>query len=164
MIHRPPRGRLVLSVLLTATAIAATCKGGEPSIDERIWRMVRCIECMEGEQAAVVAMGQSAIPALRYFLLNGPPDTTVARKDSALRAPLRPPSPTLGPVVPAAPYVQRRVDDFVATFRIRSSYALGLIGTDSARRVLCQGKTMQFRPDVVRAIDSSLAILQGSCP
>jgi hypothetical protein len=164
MMHRPRRERLVLSVLLVASATASTCNGGEPAIDRRIWRMVRCIECMEGEQAAVVAMGQGAIPALRYFLLNGPPDTTVARKESALRAPLRPPSPTLGPIIPSTIYVKRRVEDFVATFRIRSSYALGLIGTDSARRVLCRGKTMQFRPDVVRAIDSSLTILHGSCP
>jgi hypothetical protein len=193
------RGRVagLRLVAFFGAVIVIGCRS-EPQIDARVWRLMRCIECQEGEEAAVVSMGVSAIPGLRQFLLEGPPDTTVARQDSALSAPLsggsptgaapQPPSggnptrvapqppagrggrPTQPPaiVVPAtqlpAGYVQARIDDFVAMYRVRSSLALGLIGGESARKALCEGKAMQFRPDVQRMIDSSLVLLNGTCP
>jgi len=52
----------------------------------------------------------------------------------------------------------------VASYRIRSSLALGLIGGNAARKALCEGKAMQFRPDVQRMIDSGLVLLNGTCP
>ena len=168
--------RLAQLLAFVALLTAPKCRG-EPPIDPRIWRMVRCIECRDGEQAAVVAMGESAIPGLRYFLVNGPPDSTIARQDSALRAPYYTGvgggrgggggggrSGTPGFVSPPAQSVQRRVNDFTAMYRIRSSLALGLIGGDSARKTLCVAKSMQFRDDVRRVIDSSLVLLQGHCP
>jgi len=157
---------------LVGLLAAAQCQG-EPSIDPRIWRMVRCIECRDGEQAAVVAMHESAIPGLRYFLINGPPDSTLARQDSALRAPYHAGgggrggrggrSGTPGFISPPSQVVQRRLDDFAAMYRMRSSLALGLIGGDSARRTLCLARTKQFRDDVRRVIDSALVLLQGNC-
>lgn len=170
--------RLVQFLTFVGLLTAPKCRG-EPAIDPRIWRMVRCIECRDREQAAVVAMGESAIPGLRYFLLNGPPDSTVARQDSALRAPYYTGvgggrgagggggggrSGNQGFVSPPAQSVQRRVNDFTAMYRIRSSLALGLIGGDSARKTLCVARSMQFRDDVRRAIDSGLVLLQGQCP
>jgi hypothetical protein len=157
---------------MLGSLIAAGCKQ-EPTIDPRIWRMVRCIECQAGEQDSVVAMGVNAVPGLRQFLLEGPPDSTIQRQDSALSAPYSGRTPGRGggatrggpaqpPPPPAA--VQLRLDDFVATYRIRSSLALGLIGGEPARKALCQGKVMQFRPDVERMIDSALVLLNGSCP
>jgi hypothetical protein len=153
-------------IAFAAAMISAGCNASEPepAIDARIWRMVRCIECIQDEQANVVAMGESAIPGLRHFLLNGPPDTTVARQDSLLRAPYSASPPAVGLIFPPAQLVEGRVQDFIAMYRMRSSIALGLIGTDSARRTLCAGKGMQFRADVRRFIDSSLALLNGSCP
>ncbi len=67
-------------------------------------------------------------------------------------------------VVPPPQVVDQRVEDYKAVYRMRSSLALGLIGGDSARRVLCTGKAMQFRPDVERMIDSALVLLNGTCP
>jgi len=140
----------------------------------------------------VVAMGNAAIPALGYFLLHGPPDTTVARHRAALSGPFTvevsavptggrgtgrstgvpptsvvpptPVAPTTQTVVPPPQVVDQRVEDYMAVYRMRSSIALGLIGGDSARRVLCAGKAMQFRPDVARMIDSALVLLSGTCP
>jgi hypothetical protein len=161
----------------------AQCRTPEPPIDVRLWDMVRCIECIDGEQAAVVAMGQSAVPGLRFFLLNGAPDSTIARERDALSGPFQvgavitPPgragrggrsSSTIGPpgtvVVPPAAVVAQRVDDFKAIYQMRSSLALGLIGTDSARRVLCEGKAAPLRVDVRKMIDSALVLLNGTCP
>ena len=156
--------------------LAARCQEAEPPIDPRVWRMVRCIECRDGEQRAVVAMGESAIPGLRYFLIKGPPDTTLARQDSALSAPYHADGGgrggrggggrggTTGTLSPPAQAVQRRLDDFIAMYRMRSSLALGLIKGDSARKTLCLARSMQFRDDVRRIIDSSLVLLNGTCP
>ncbi len=159
------RARVAAGLLAVAASLAiAGCQDPDPVIDPRIWLMARCIECTSREQANVVAMGDSAIPALRYLLLHGPPDTTVARQDSALSAPYPGPPPIGGTITPPDTLVDLRIEDFVAIYRMRSSLALGLIGTDSARRTLCAGKAMQFRADVNGFIDSSLALLSGSCP
>ena len=136
----------------------------EPPIDPRIWRWMTCIECVDREQAEVVAMGPSAIPALRYLLIEGPPDTTIARKTDALSQPFRQGPPNAGVVVPPASYVSSRIEDFAVRFRVRSSLALGLIGSDSARRALCTARAMQLRPDVRRFVDSGLVLLSGTCP
>ena len=153
----------------------------EPPIDRRIWEMSLCIECIDGEFAGVVAMGDPAIPGLGYFLLHGPPDSTVARQRAALSGPFPVPGSSTGGgrnpgrggrgststgarIVPPVQIVDRRIEDYKAIYRIRSSLALGHIGGDSARRVLCAGKAMQFRPDVGRMIDSALKLLNGTCP
>jgi hypothetical protein len=156
---------LVVVGLVAVAASLSSCQDPEPVIDPRIWLMVRCIECTNREQANVVAMGESAIPALRYLLLHGPPDTTVARQDSALSAPYTAPPPNPGPITPPAQLVELRIADFIAIYRIRSSLALGLIGTDSAKRALCAANDSQFRADVQRFIDSSIALVNsGPCP
>ena len=139
------------------------CDPQVATIDPRIERWMTCIECIDREQAEVVAMGQAAVPALRTLLIEGPPDTTIARKRAALSEPYYH-NPSAPNVQPPTGYITARLDDFAARYRVRSSLALGLIGTDSARRVLCDARAMQFRPDVRRFIDSSLALLQGSCP
>ena len=151
-------------VTMSASLAIAGCHDPEPEIDSRIWRMGRCIECINREQANVVAMGDSAIPALRYLLLHGPPDTTIARQDSALSAPYPAPPPNPGTLTPPDSLVDRRIEDFVAIYRMRSSLALGLIGTNSARQILCAAKDSQYRADVQRFIDSSLVLLNGQCP
>lgn len=159
--------RLRVTTILATVAVSlsiVSCRDSEPPIDRRIWLMARCIECIDREQANVVAMGDSAIPALRFLLLHGPPDTTVARQDSALRAPYPATPPDVGMITPADHIVDLRVADFIAIFRMRSSLALGLIGTDSARRVLCEGNAMQLRQDEKRFVDSSLKLLNWSCP
>ena len=150
-------------VLGIASMIFQACHP-EPPIDPRIWRWMTCIECIDREQADVVAMGPSAIPALRYLLIEGPPDTTIARKTDALNAPYREDAANATMVAPPASYVASRIDDFAARYRVRSSLALGLIGTDSARRALCTARLMQLRPDVRRFVDSGLVLLNGACP
>ena len=169
-------------LVIIAPLMALACP--QPvTVDPRIWRMSRCTECQSVEMDSVVAMGASAVPGLRKFLLEGPPDSTVQRQDSAMSAPYSnggggrggrggrptpgvptrtPPPPPLPP--PSHAIVQLRLDDFVAMYRIRSSLALGLIGGNAARKALCEGKARQFRPDVARMIDSGLVLLNGTCP
>ena len=154
----------------------AACPEPEPLIDVRLWHMAQCIECIDGELAAVVEMRDSAIPGLRFFLLHGPPDTTLLTRKTALSGPFRVGAPSgasarggraggwTSVVVPPVAVVERRLDDFTAVYRMRSAIALGLIGNNSARRVLCEGKAAQFRPDVQRMIDSALFLLNGTCP
>jgi hypothetical protein len=159
------RARVAAGVGAVAASLSiAGCRDTEPVIDRRIWLMARCIECISHEQANVVAMGDSAIPALRYLLLHGPPDTTLARQDSALSAPYPAPPPIAGTITPPDHLVDLRLADFVAIYRMRSSLALGLIGTDSAKRTLCAARDSHFRADVQRVIDSSLVLLSGQCP
>lgn len=134
-----------------------------PPIDQRIWRMIRCVECIDHERAKVVSMQDTAVPALRYLLLHGPPDTIVARYDSSLRTPRPATPPDTGMFSPPAATVDRRVQHLIAFYRIRSSVALGLIGTDSAFKALCAGKAMEFRDDVMRVIESSLNSFNGPC-
>lgn len=175
-------------LVLPGVGVLMYCAESEPPIDQRLWALARCIECIDGEQAAVVAMSDSAIPGLRYFLLHGPPDSTVDRQRTALSGPFQigatssqptapggrnptvvvspgtSPAPASSVVVPPAAVVSEGIEDFKAVYRMRSSAALGLIGGDSARRVLCEGKAAQFRPDVRARIDSALVQLNGSCP
>jgi hypothetical protein len=164
------RARPSLRLLSVIALLVATGCPPQQTIDQRIWSMVRCIECQDGEQDSVVAMGANAIPGLRHFLLEGPPDSTIQRQDSALSAPYyrspggRGTGTIAAPAQPPAAVVQLRLDDFAAMYRIRSSLALGLIGGNAARTALCEGKAMQFRPDVARMIDSALVLLNGTCP
>jgi hypothetical protein len=152
-------------LIIAATLAPSGCPKPEPPpIDARVWKMTRCIECIDGELPAVVAMGDTAVPALQYLLLYGPPDTVVAHKDSALRAPYHSGSSGAPLVVAPAAFVDRRIDDFRSSFRIRSSRALSLISSDSAKRALCRGRSMQFRDDVRLAIDSALILAGGTCP
>jgi hypothetical protein len=135
-----------------------------PPIDARIWRMIQCVECIDNERANVVAMQDTAVPALRYLLLHGPPDNVVASYDSSLRTPRPATPPATGTFAPPAHVVDGRVQDFIAFHRIRSSTALGLIGTDSAHKALCEGTAMQFRDDVKRVVQVSLRGMPGPCP
>lgn len=156
-----------LLMVLAAIAAAYSCQdiasAPPPPIDARIWRMIRCIECIDNERGSVVSMQDTAVPALRYLLLHGPPDSVVAHYDSSLRRP-RPATPPDSGIFSAPPeVVDRRVQNFIAFYRIRSSIALGLIGSDSARRTLCEGKALQLRDDVRRIVDSSLKLLNGVC-
>ena len=48
--------------------------------------------------------------------------------------------------------------------RARASLALGRIGGDSARRVLCDGRVAGLGPRVNRFIDSALVLMAGRCP
>lgn len=116
----------VARAMLVALVLLASCDTPRAGPDARVKRMLGCIECMAGEQAAVVAMGDSAIPALRAIVLG----------DSSIAA------------IP----------------RARASLALGLIGGDTARHVLCEGKAMALAPREHRFIDSALVLAGGSCP
>lgn len=150
-------------VMAGTVALLFGCPGPEVLVfDDRIAKLAGCIECATGEQAAVVAMGDTAIPALRRLLIQGPLPAALARRDSVLRAPYR---DSLGIMrVTPAHIVDRRLDDFRTMHRVRASLTLGLIGGDSARRALCDARATQVAPDVRRFIDSALVLLSGSCP
>ena len=134
--------------------------------DPRILRMMQCQECQAGERRAVVAMRDTAVAELRQLLLHGPPAAFVNRLDSVLSAPVGVPTSPVDTVHVASPTtVKLLLDDYISMYRVRASYTLGGIGTDSAKAALCAGKAQNFqRREVRQAIDSSLVLAGGSCP
>jgi len=152
------------ALLLPATLLWLGCQPAEVSQvqvlpDRRIIRLMQCQECFGGEAAAVVAMGDSAVLGLRELVLHGAPAPFVTRLDSALRHPA-----DSADHVPANATIKLLLDDFDAIHRVRSSLALGLIGTDSARHAICAGMALQPpRRDVKLALDSALAHAGGAC-
>ena len=55
------------------------------SLDTRVFGYLECIDCLGGERAVVLRMGDSAVPSLRTALLRGPDPQRVHILDSTLR-------------------------------------------------------------------------------
>lgn len=155
---RPGRG-VMLGWLLLATV---SCDE-DLTIPPAVFLFMECIECSSGELASVAAMGDSAVPILRGFLLDGPPQASVDRLGRSLSA-------LVGDTthIPAAlaPAVVRQVESYVAVYRLRSAVALGAIGTPRARTALCAGRASAVAVGTVGgAIDSALTLIgRGGCP
>jgi hypothetical protein len=153
---------------VVGTLLIVGCQDSGPQLvsDLRILRMMQCQECQAGERRAVIAMRDTAVAELRQLLLNGPPLAFVSRLDSVLRAPIGLPiSPGDTPHVASSATVKLLLEDYHTMYQVRASYALGGIGTDSAKQALCAGKAQPFqRREVREAIDSSLGLAGGTCP
>jgi hypothetical protein len=137
-------------VILLLAAIAA-CR------DERLSRPIEawllCDECVDGERAAVRALGDQAVPELARALLDGPPEVSrdVVRHQS-ITAHSRAGVGTLS----GNQYATQMVDNYVAKYQERAAVSLGDIRTASAKSALDQAlqlpRRSRYRADVWRAI------------
>jgi hypothetical protein len=141
--------RASLAFILLATLGAC----GEETLLPPIQGWLHCDECIDGERAAVRALGESAVPQLKRALLEGPParDREVVRQE-AVAAHSRAGVGTLT----ASQYAAHAVDNYVATYHERAALGLGDIGTVSARMALDEAlqppRSSQYRADVLRKI------------
>jgi len=147
---------------LALGGLVMACPDEPQVVAGSVLRWMQCQECIDGERAAVVAMGDSAVPDLRRLLIDGPPADFVDRVRAEARTPLQRPT---GVQVPPQTFVERVVEDFRSSYRVRASSALGLIGGPAAIAALCAGRAQSFgRREVRAAIDSALVLVSGSCP
>lgn len=119
-----------------------------------------CGECSEGEQEAVVALGEAAVPSLVASLHDGP---SPARREQLRRhleeshARLKERSRT-----GTETYVQRYTENLVALHRVRAATALGVIGGPASRQALEDALAEPNRDDVKQSIRAALARLGKS--
>ena len=107
------------AMLLTATML---WRADPPELT----RWFECIECSHGELKAVAALGPSAVPLLRTYLLNGAPADQRARfrtQVTFLRLVVSGDTST----VAARQRVDQQVDAFQRRYRRRAALALGAI-------------------------------------
>jgi hypothetical protein len=154
----------VSSVVLTLLALSISgCLFRTPLSKRQrvvldIW--LSCDDCT-GHQDSVASIGGKAVPALAYALLKGPPlDRRVIMQkqiEASYERLVEYLTPTL-PTVTEAAYVQRFLDNYVATYQSRAAVALHRIGTPAARQVLREGlgQSSLGRADVLRAIGDAL--------
>jgi HEAT repeat protein len=118
---------------------------------------LECDECSEGELAAVVKLGQAAVPSLAASLRDGP---SPARREQLRRhleeshARLKDRSRTS-----AAVYVPRYTENLVALYRVRAARALSAIGGPVARQALEDALGQPYRDDVRQSIKAALTRL-----
>ncbi|MEO7521642.1 MAG: hypothetical protein ABIW79_07490 [Gemmatimonas sp.] len=153
--------RLITWALLAFSC--AACNGASTStqstvpIDGRVLAFMECEECIQGERARVVQMGDTAVQALREALSHGPNPHRVAIVDSSLRQFTKPP--------PSQAAIAYQLRIFRALYARRSALALGLIGTPAAKAALCEARQFApLSPAERAAVDSSLAMIGGTCP
>lgn len=138
---------------ILATILIAGCYRVCPKMEEhRIDRWLTCDECIDGERAAVLAMGQEAVPALKAALV-GPSD---ARREvmKAKFADSYSVSPIAG--LSQSAYVDSLHSNYVATYQKRAATALGDIGGSEAVAALQQAvqdsASRSYRTDVVQVV------------
>lgn len=150
-----------LAILLLA---AAACHD-DPPTPPAVQLLMECIECTSGELAAVQALGDTAVPALRRFLLDGPPAEAVDRMRRNLVAlgsdPASPSAP--GRLTPA---VTKQLDDYARLYRMRATLGLGAIATARSQAALCAGRAAGLgRGGLGTVLDSALVTAGGRpCP
>lgn len=127
---------------------------------------LECIDCLDGQLQSVVALGETAVPHLIAALLLGPSPASryemsqhLARSYQSLKQRAAT-HPNFQFKSNQQEYVDDYMDNYIATYRIRSSIALGKIGGGEAEEALRTATTF-FRPDVEREVRRSLAIIQG---
>jgi hypothetical protein len=151
--------------VLTLTQCDRTSRSRQapsPATTKAVTALMRCIECDANEQAHVAALGDSAVPILRSFLLDGPPPDALVRMKRYIDG-LKTPLAGLQP--PTQATLDETLEDYVSSYRIRSAGALAAIRTADAHSAVCEAKRRNFtRADVQSAIDTALARIPGTCP
>jgi hypothetical protein len=146
--------------LLACSQTSVTVSGaGTDAFPPAVFRLLECIECIDGERDTVLAMGAAAVPSLRRAVVDGPAPGRMARLDSTLRA-IRTPADTR--LAEAA--IAEQKASFRALYFRRGADALGAIGGDSARAALCQARLADGVPAWHRQFaDSALARMGATC-
>ena len=145
---------------MTAALLLNAC-----GLSEREWRTLdawlTCDECINGERAAVKAIGHRAVPALSDALV-GPP----LSRQALVRAQFVNSYPGIV-VVGLAPdvYADRLLTNYVATYQKRAAISLGDLGGNDAKaalnEALARASSRSYREDVVRQIRYVVATLTG---
>lgn len=164
--------RCSLALALTASAfVSAACArmpaAVGPTVPLEVQALLLCDECSDGELAAVVGMGSSALPFLSSALYGLSPEQEVnARvmlsglwsRAAAYRNRRGEP-----PAVTEAGYIRRNMSNMVALVEKRAAAALVSIGggdaEDALRAALDDhlGGGLALRPDVIQAYRDALA-------
>ena len=172
---RVTRGSCVLAAVVSCS-LALGCPGGGTDVTtaDRVLtvegsRQVRhtvvkwfeCEECVDGELAAVVALGDLVVPTLGATLKQGPSPASRAAVDLRLRerhAELVELAARDRSIAPgdASDYVGVYMSNFVARYRSRAAYALGEIGTKAALGALRAAPRAELRADVRELVDNAL--------
>ncbi len=122
-----------------------------------------CEECREGQIDAVMAGGESLVPALEAALLGGPSD---AQRDLLTRhlvsnyLSLKDYEREHGDAVVSGglqDYVGQYAANYDAQVRARAAMALAAIGGARARAALESARSRSFRSDVEEVLDKALA-------
>lgn len=127
-IRRTRAGRLRLAAWIVTIA---SCAPRESASDGTVARWLNCIECTDGERAAVAALGDSAVAALDAQLA-GPPDAEVG----AVAAFVGQDWSESGRHADSAAYVRFMTASYVTRIQRRAALSLGDIGTERAMSVL----------------------------
>ena len=160
-VHSGSQVHSTWGVLVAALAIAGCHSPSRPS-DERLVldRWLECVECSQGELAAVLARGQSLFPPLRQVLLQGPDATKLSHledflaqralriQDSVPLPPIHPP-PQHGQLnAEAQAFVDTFLANYTALVERRAALAVAKIGGPEAKDVLQQAEALNLRSDV----------------
>jgi len=119
-----------------------------------------CDECVDGELAAVVKVGDAAVPSLAAALREG----LAPGRLEGLRRHLEESYTRLGDKSAKSRaskdvYVQRYTDNLLALHQVRAAIALSSIGGPDARRALEDAQNAPYRDDVKQSIKAALARL-----
>jgi len=126
-----------------------------PGERARVEHWLECEECQGTELGSVLSLSTRALPTLGRSLMTGPDPRRVLRLRDHLRNSYQglvdyqtahgPDS--LGISQPA--YVDRFLENYDATYRVRSAIAIARIGGARAKALLTQGSALTgLRPDV----------------
>jgi len=134
------RGVAILAgVLFTACMSAASAKTGET-----IERYLSCEECVNGELAAVTALGQAAVPTLTAALTGPSAESMANITKSSVDAFVRARAQSerysqadraLRPMSDSATFVSRNVASFRASYQARAAHALAVIDPPGAKTI-----------------------------
>ena len=141
-----PQAELAGAALL-ALAVAG-CRPPTPA-ERSVDRYMNCIECMNGELAAVIQFGTQTVPQLRQIIVSGPPasvlDEVRDREDRAFAAIAQSGLDTSG----VKNFADLYVSNTIARYQVRAGIALRAIGGTAARQALDQALTVvTLRSDV----------------
>ena len=146
--------------IVTIAASGTGC-GSNPAItadtaNARVLALMECVECNRGERAAVLALGQSARPALQQAL-SGPDPHRLAVVDSSLRYHLVP--------APSPDVIRVQLAAYRSMYARRASNALGVIGGPGVRALLCRARADTSLTALDTAsINRAISRLGGTCP
>jgi hypothetical protein len=143
---------------MLAVMVALSCAPQGDAAEGRVHAWLTCEECTELQLETVLALGDSATPALAEAALGGVPDSLL----TVVRTALAQTHASLGGVLPPAAlppeprYIERYAGNFEALYRKRAAIALALIATTAAQNALMEaGDSAEaglFRSDVNAAI------------
>jgi hypothetical protein len=129
---------------------------------------LECVECTEGELAAVVKLGRIAVPSLAASLHEGPSPASL----ELLRRQLIASHGRLIEYAKAHPevevsmdietYVATYMDNYVALYQVRSAMALAEIGGEEAKEALEIALDIPMREDASNVVLASLEKLLGA--